>query len=548
MINIWDKKIVLYGKKEIKKDFEYLFGKLEFAQYKDCNDLSFITEDNSGEYLIIICEKEQDVLFEDNLQKQGLKCNENYMYIKDFFVYYNPIFLERGKRRLAVWGTGTAANELWELLCRKGCVEEINFYIDNHLEKTQFKNKQVLSPLEIKEKDDIYIIVATYDYHWEIYEQLEKYGFQQKKDYIHCNTVSIDYETLLERVCFTEKRYPYSCCRPLGYCDVIDDNLFLCCPDYLPISAGSMKTESFMNCWDSYLAQILRLSVCNGTFAFCDKKYCDLHKFDEDSVCLAEYGYGYEEEKLEYPNTLMVGIDYTCNLKCPSCRNEIWAADEMRREEMKRWAEDLLENVIPNVQRLWMAGSGEVFCSPIYKSMLSDERCQKRTNISILSNGTLFDETKWTLLDGIYSDIEIVISMDGVKNETIEKLRRGANAERLKKNLGFLGKQRKEGKIRRLFLNCVLQADNVEEIYDLLEYSRKIGVDKVQFIKLNNHGTYGKDGFDKKSLFNADDSLKESYKHYFTESVLMHPLADWFNHSEAFNIAKKPRLDQYDTM
>lgn len=180
--------------------------------------------------------------------------------------------------------------------------------------------------------------------------------------------------------------------------------------------------------------------------------------------------------------------------------------------------------------------------------MLSDERCQKRTNISILSNGTLFDETKWTLLDGIYSDIEIVISMDGVKNETIEKLRRGANAERLKKNLGFLGKQRKEGKIRRLFLNCVLQADNVEEIYDLLEYSRKIGVDKVQFIKLNNHGTYGKDGFDKKSLFNADDSLKESYKHYFTESVLMHPLADWFNHSEAFNIAKKPRLDQYDTM
>ena len=138
--------------------------------------------------------------------------------------------------------------------------------------------------------------------------------------------------------------------------------------------------------------------------------------------------------------------------------------------------------------------------------------------------------------------------MDGIQDETIEKLRRGANALKLKRNLEFLGDLRKKGKIEKLFLSCVLQAANIAEAYDLLEYCKGIGVDKVQFLKLKNNGIYTDDDeFDKMSIFDKNENVKEEYKHFMTKELLMHPLADWFNNAKIFGLEKKPRLDEYDT-
>ncbi len=211
-------------------------------------------------------------------------------------------------------------------------------------------------------------------------------------------------------------------------------------------------------------------------------------------------------------------------------------------------AEDLLEKVIPYVNRLWMVGCGEVFYSPIYRKMIIDKRCTGRGNISILSNGTLFNERNWSILSDCYSSLEIVISLDGYKDETIERLRRGANAKTLKTNLVFLGERRKENKVKKLFVNCVLQAENVAELYDLLEYCRQIGVDKVQFIRLKNNGIYeDESSYDRASIFD-ENGVKEGYRSYFTEKLLNHPLADWFNNAALLHVKRKPRLDKYDTM
>lgn len=542
VIDIWKKKIVLYGNEKIKKDFKYLFKELDANQKNISND---------ADSLIIICEQKKKDLYEENMKKKGLKYKENYMYIEDFFLYYNPLFLQRDGRKVAVWGTGVAAEELWRILKSRNCDSEIDFFVDNAQDRKTFKGKKVVSSKEIKDRKDIYIIVASFDYQWEIYGQLQRYGFEENRDYIHCNVISTEYRELLEKVCFTESKYSYVCDRPFGYCDVIGDNLYLCCPDFLPISAGSMKSETFMKCWNSYIARIIRLSVCNGTFALCNKRYCDYFEF-EDEVKVSENDIrpktDYEKPCLEYPAILMVGIDYSCNLQCPSCRANVSIAAPDERKEIDRWAEDLLENVIPYVGRLWMAGSGEIFCSPTYKMMMKDKRCTGRESISILSNGTLFNESNWKLLEGIYSSIEVVISVDGIKDHTIEKLRKGSNAKKLKDNLEFLGALHKNGKIDKFFVNCVLQAENVEEIYEMLEYCKGIGVDKVQFLKLNDHGTYKNDGFDSRSLFDKNDRLKREYKHYFTENILMHPLADWFNIAKALGVKRKPKLDKYDTM
>lgn len=550
MLNIWDKKIILWGNPKIKKDFAYLFKELDIDEESVLTNKS-LNELNNGyeNCLIVLCDKSTNLRTEEIFPKKRMKHGEDYAYLEDFFTYYNPMFLERGKRKLAIWGTGNYGERLWNILENKGIASEVDFFVDNAKDKKTFKGKRVVSPIDIKGRKDLYVIVATCKYQWEIYRQLEEYGFDQKKDYVHYDDVTKDHMEMLKKVCFTEKRYSYDCHRPFGYCDVIGDNVYLCCPDFLHVSAGNMRLESFMKCWDSFVARILRLSICNGTFAFCNKEYCDLFDFkDEDTLGEAEWKKIYEVTCSEYPNTLMVGIDSSCNLRCPSCRKDTYVISGKAKENAERKAEDLLENVIPYVNRLWMAGSGEVFFSSTYKGILTDERCKRRTSISILSNGTLFDESNWKLIKAAYQSIEVVISMDGIKDETIERLRKGAKAAQLKHNLEFLGKLRKRQEISKLFISCVLQAENVAEIFDLLEYCKAIGVDKVQFLKLKNNGTY-RDGcaFSKASIFDESGELKKEYRQYFTEELLRHPLADWFNNTEALGVEKKSRMDEYDT-
>ena len=168
------------------------------------------------------------------------------------------------------------------------------------------------------------------------------------------------------------------------------------------------------------MAHILRLSVSNGTFVFCRKQDCDLFDFEKNSLIGEKSNKSQSHEHFpEYPHTLMIGIDHNCNLKCPSCREDIIIADKNEKKKIEKWAEELLENAVPYVKRLWLAGSGEVFFSTIYKNILADRRCQKRANINVLSNGTLFDENKWKLLEKNYKTIEIVLSIDDVRNETI---------------------------------------------------------------------------------------------------------------------------------
>lgn len=533
-----NRKLILCGNEKIKNDIKYLFQELSFEQI-DINDEVDWSKDDKESFFIIVCESSRKKKMEDFFQRFELVYGKNYIYSKDFFAYYNPMFLKRRNRKLAVWGTGEAAAELWQILDDRGFSTEIEFYIDNANEKKYFMGRPVILPAELKGNDEVFIIVASRLYHWEIYQQLKQYGFLAGTDFVHFSEVNKDYSLMLEKVCFVESKYAFRCPRPFGYCDVIEGDLYACCPDYLPVSLGNMNSNTFWECWDSYIARILRLSVTNGTFAFCNKAYCDVFDFDidlqgNDKEPLNENTIIEDKHNLEM---LMVGIDYSCNLRCPSCRDKICVADVEERKNIDRWAEDLLENVIPYAKRLWLAGCGETFFSPTYKKMLNDERCKKRKTINILSNGMLFDETAWKMLEG-YQEIEVAISMDGIKNETIEMLRRGGNADKLKKNLKMLGELRKNNKIKELCISCVLQAANVDELYDLLEWCKEIGIDRVSFLRIKDNGIYTKNQelFDKASLFDENDCLKENYKAYFTNDLLYHPLADWTNNAKSIGI------------
>lgn len=223
-----------------------------------------------------------------------------------------------------------------------------------------------MSPKEIRGREDLYILVAAWQCQWKFTGSWRHMASGRKETLftvLRCSGIMKN----CWRKYALQRKYSCVCHRPFGYCDVIYGELYVCCPDFLPVSLGSMRFEPFMSCWNSYAARIVRLSVLNGTFAFCSRQYCDLFEFEEEGEKPFRPELPYERLCPEYPATLMAGIDYSCNLKCPSCRKEVCTARREEREEMNRQAEDLLEHVIPYVGRLWMAGSGEVFFSRVYR-------------------------------------------------------------------------------------------------------------------------------------------------------------------------------------
>ena len=161
IMDIWKRKIVLYGNKKIQNDFRFLFGNLLIAENEKW-DKSTIIKMIREDFLIVICEKERNCSFENVLKDMELQICKNYVYIEDFFQYYNPMFLERGNRKLAIWGTGETARGLWEILESRGAASEVDFFIDNAQNKSMFMGKKVFLPAEIMDKEDLYIIVATH--------------------------------------------------------------------------------------------------------------------------------------------------------------------------------------------------------------------------------------------------------------------------------------------------------------------------------------------------------------------------------------------------
>ena len=166
-----------------------------------------------------------------------------------------------------------------------------------------------------------------------------------------------------------------------------------------------------------------------------------------------------------------------------------------------------------------------MFFSPEYLKILKENPEGKE--IRILSNGTLFNESKWNFIKDKYKKIDVAISIDASTPETYFKLRRG-NFNVLLKNLEMLGKLRKKGKISNYTYNYVVQRDNLDEIIDFIKLGKRFNVDKIQFTKLNNWETTTLEEYDRNCLIKDGYLDYELYK-LFKNPIFKDPIVDISN-------------------
>ena len=313
-----------------------------------------------------------------------------------------------------------------------------------------------------------------------------------------------------------------------------DGTTRLCdCPDYLDISCGNIGVTDTSDVWNSPLAKIIRLSVINNTYTFCSRKTCGKLSESKEHTKLLERRQIPAED---HPKVLNIANDYVCNLHCPSCRKCIYT----NNDESEQLAIDSCIDAITDsgwlekADKLLLGGGGEVFLSKNYKKILYGGS-DRRNDVIIMTNGTLFTESEWEKLEGKYEHIGFMVSVDAATKETYEKVRCGGNFYNLMKNMDFLSGLRKENKIDSVKVIMIVQKANYLEIPDFIKWAKEKCFDGVNLSHIRNWGTYDDVYFyEEVSMFDKSGEMKTELSAILKEPICSDPIVrmSWDNRME----------------
>ncbi len=291
----------------------------------------------------------------------------------------------------------------------------------------------------------------------------------------------------------------------------------VCCPDYL-IPTGYLELSDPAESWDSIYAKIIRLSIINKTYCFCNHRRCVKLKINPDAT----------DERLPdipvstVPELVEIGIDRSCNYYCESCRDAIITADATKLQKMEKIKDKLLASGwIENAKQILIGGTGEPFFSNIYRSLIFDYN-GKRNTIIIRTNGSLLDRKTFEELRKIYSQVNIIISIDAASEETYRRLRRSNIPDswnNLMNNLFLLSEMKESGQLNWLQINMVVQMKNYQEVPGFIRMGIKYGADMIYISPVRNWGSYTEEEFEHINIYQKDKVLRKEVK-----EILDHPL------------------------
>ena len=514
-----DRDIVLFGEVRYMYDFGYVFDDLPICGMVERKEDLWELKTQTVKPYVIICARNRE-RYESLLNEMEYKHGEDYQYAADLFWTLND---EMNNRKVVMWGAGKIGGK-----CLAAYGNKIEFVIDHNKKITMFEGKKVFSPEEITLKD-YFIVVASWDYYAEIRTELESKGLEENKDFVHYNAFHLP-EEMMRKTIEAKPIASERCSFPFEFCQVSGGGCVNLCCLGMQVSPGEIKDKTFASVWNSIEAKILRLSIINKTFCFCDINPCPVIKkkmqFDYNELFCTE---DYKRKPLKYPKEINVSIDHTCNLKCEHCRKKILVADKNERKEIDLLADRLMEEVLPNVDVMVLAGNGEVFFSETYMRMWKDNTLQKKRNsIGILTNGILFTKEIWEDLNRRYMNIGFSVSIDAAKPETYKKVR-GGDFEKLKVSMELLRDLRVNGALKYLHMNFVVRQDNCTELKEFILWAKELKADRVRVSRVENWIYPENEFYERISIYDKNDELCSAYKGIFEDEIFKDPIIEMIN-------------------
>lgn len=286
------------------------------------------------------------------------------------------------------------------------------------------------------------------------------------------------------------------------------DGARLCCPSYLPVVIGDVKTQTLDEIWNSEMAIEVRRSIIDGDFRYCMDLCPEISQgtlWMKEDVPPEIYGPAAEARSSPLasgPKQLALIYDRTCNLSCPSCRVSLLIATPQEREEFQGILERVIRPALGSLKIIEFGG-GEFLASRHLRSVVAsiDRQQTPDLRVAIMTNATLFDREAWDALRNIHGMVHLVyVSLDAASKEAFEELRRGGVWEPTLRNVELISSLRRGGEIEEFGILFVVQASNFQEMKAFVQLGKRLGCDRIMFHELVNFGTYPAGEFEERSI------------------------------------------------
>ena len=477
--DIKNKQCILWGRIRHIYEFMFMFDFLnckgyipvdENVQYKvplnklAVSDIEKVLDEN---LLFIICDTNTDNYVEIIQKKYSLNKLE-YISFEDCFYLldkFNHDVLDN--RKIAIWGIGDTEKNLQMAFKDNQYNIKADLYIDRNAEKADsyYRGVPVKRLDQIDSIKQFFIIVASI-YYSDIKMELNDLGLIEGKDYLPFSCFMSKPSDMLKELVYAEENPYFYCNRPYTWFYYAWFGAYSCCSTWVKYPIGNPAADSPEACWNSTVAKLYRLSVDTKTYCFCKKEACGLMG-NTNSI---------KEEVIDYsiPQKITLGLDYTCNLHCASCREHVQIATGEQLRIREKFAEEIIQTGwLEKTKELELSGSGEALFSKIDRKIIfSNDKC-KRESISLMSNGILLNNLILQSLIQHFKHIRLNISIDAATEETYIKLRRGGNWKTLLQNLELISGMRQQNVIEYVEIRMVVQKNNYKEMIDFIQLGKK---------------------------------------------------------------------------
>ena len=301
-------------------------------------------------------------------------------------------------------------------------------------------------------------------------------------------------------------------------------------PAWLPKSIGSvLDYNNLLDLLNSHEARAIRSEISRGRYNYCNHNICDYlsilepgasivksPQHPDDFILLDEHEFTEDSYTTKLPAEICFDFDYTCNFRCPSCRNEIINNNHgMIWEENKKIVEKIKHLIIDRytdstVTFRW--AGGEPFVSDAYLKLWEYIVDTERVGIRniIQTNGSYLIKRK-KLIESFLPYVDMIrISFDAGTKNTYEAIRRNGEWETLLENCRFIKNLiEKSGEKVILLSDFVTQKDNYQELEEYVSVVDNLGFDLISAGKMWNWGTWSDDQFEH---LNVSDPTHPEYQ------------------------------------
>ena len=279
------------------------------------------------------------------------------------------------------------------------------------------------------------------------------------------------------------------------------------CTAWLPQSIGNLQVRSLADILDSDIRKHLKESVSDGTYRYCNEHRCPYVKDMRP--------YRKTTNDIEH---IRLGIDDSCNLRCPSCRKGMIFHKEGRAYNLGIKLADRINEWLYNYSnpiKVHIGSDGDPFASHVYRHFMKHTPVRENIKYSLLTNGLMLRDFHASIPHVINNMAELGVSIDGASSDTYEKLRLGGKWDKIMDALDFISVLKQEHNFQ-FSLHMVVQQENWHEMESMLDLAHRHNADRVYFNKIEDWNT--DIDFDSQTFMESEE-FKESIYRVSTDPI-----------------------------